>query len=378
VLARRHEDAMIVMTVVGARPQFIKAAIVSRALAGAGIEEVLVHTGQHYDVNMSDVFFRQLGMRAPAHNLGVGSGSHGAQTGQMLAALEKVMVDTAPDRILVYGDTNSTLAAALAAAKLALPVDHVEAGLRSYDRDMPEEINRVLTDRLSDQLFCPTRNAVANLEHEGTIDGVHHAGDVMLDLSIELRAAALDTPLPSGFADGGYFVATIHRPSNTDDSARLRRVMAALDDVARCVAPVALPVHPRLAAALGNAGVRFDRVRTLPPVGYLEMQGLIQRARGVLTDSGGVQKEALFHGRRCLTLRNSTEWVETLDDGWNQLIGDDLASLSERARAILYEPERVPRARTLFGDGHAGECIAALIAARGNTRRRWHTPRANS
>jgi len=367
---------MVVLTVVGARPQFIKAAIVSRALARAGIHEVLVHTGQHYDVEMSDVFFRELDLRAPAYNLGVGSGSHGEQTAQMLGALERVILDTAPDRVLVYGDTNSTLAGALAAAKLAIPVDHVEAGLRSHDRNMPEEINRILTDRLSDQLFCPTRTAVENLEREGTTQGVHDSGDVMLDLAMSVRASALALPLPAGLDEGKYFVATIHRPSNTDAQVRLQRVAAALDDVARYVAPVALPVHPRLAVALERSGVRFGAVRQLPPVGYLEMQGLLLRARGIITDSGGVQKEALFHGRRCLTLRDSTEWIESLADGWNELLGDDLGALVNHAAQIVYEPDRIPHARALFGDGRAGECIAAIVAATGGARRRWQTPNA--
>lgn len=369
---------MKILTVVGARPQFIKAAIVSRALVRVDVHEVLVHTGQHYDDEMSDVFFRELGLRAPDYNLGVGSGSHGQQTGQMLTALERVMVHVRPDRVLVYGDTNSTVAGALAAAKLGVPVDHVEAGLRSYDRDMPEEINRVLTDDLSDQLFCPTRTAVANLMREGTMFSVHHSGDVMLDLAFALRAPALETPLQAGLIEGGYFVATVHRPSNTDDPEQLKRLTAALDDVARSVAPIVLPVHPRLAGALARAGIRFEHVRTIPPAGYLEMQGLLLRARGVITDSGGVQKEALFHGRRCLTIRDSTEWAETLVDGWNELVGNDLASLAERAARICYEPDRLPPARALFGDGHAAECIAAQVSVSGGTRLRWRTPSPQS
>lgn len=364
---------MKVLTVVGARPQFIKASTVSRALARLDVREVLVHTGQHYDVDMSDVFFQELDLRAPDFNLGVGSSSHGQQTGQMLAALERVMESVAPDRVLVYGDTNSTVAGALAAAKLHLPVDHIEAGLRSYDRDMPEEINRVMTDVLADQLFCPTLTAVANLEREGATLGVHYTGDVMLDLALHLRTPALATPLQAGLTEGTYFVATIHRPSNTDDPAQLGRVTAALDDVARRVAPVVLPLHPRFAGALARADIRFQHVRTLPPVGYLEMQGLLLRARGVITDSGGVQKEALFHGRRCLTIRDSTEWAETLDDGWNELVGDDLASLGERAARIRYEADRVPPARAHFGDGRAADCIAAIVAVSGDTRRRWRT-----
>ena len=363
---------------VGARPQFIKAAIVSRALARVDVKEVLVHTGQHYDIELSDVFFRELELRTPDFNLGVGSSSHAQQTGQILVALERVMQTVAPDRVLVYGDTNSTLAAALAAAKLAIPLDHVEAGLRSFDRDMPEEINRVLTDHLSDQLFCPTDTAVANLEREGTTFGVLNSGDVMLDLALQLKQRALAAPLQPGLRDGEYFLTTLHRPSNTDHVAQLRRLTAALDEVARRVAPVVLPVHPRLASGLARAGVRFTHVRTLPPVGYLEMQGLLLRARGVMTDSGGVQKEALFHGRRCLTLRDSTEWTETLDEGWNELVGLDPSSLADRAAHLCYEPDRVPAARSLFGDGHASERIASTVSVSSDMRRRWRTPGACS
>lgn len=362
---------MKVLTVVGARPQFIKAAVVSRALADAGVEEILVHTGQHYDVRMSDVFFRELEIPQPAHNLGIGSASHGEQTGRMLSELERMMRREAPARVLVYGDTNSTLAGALAAAKLALPVDHVEAGLRSFDRDMPEELNRLLTDRLADQLFCPTRTAVRNLQCEGLTEGVLFTGDVMLDLALQLRARALQMPLPEGLHDGKYFVATIHRASNTDDPEQLRRIICAMDGVARDVAPVLLPVHPRLAQAIERTGAPATSIRTIEPVGYIEMQSLILRSRGVLTDSGGVQKEALFHGKRCVTLRTSTEWLESVDAGMNVLLGDDLSSLADAARKC--DGSVTPNQDVLakFGGGTASRCIANAIVQRGTARRRW-------
>lgn len=362
---------MRVLSVVGARPQFIKSAVVSRALADARVDEVLVHTGQHYDVQMSDVFFRELQLRQPDHHLGIGSGSHGDQTGRMLGALERVMHGVAPDRVLVYGDTNSTLAGALAAAKLGLPVDHVEAGLRSHDRDMPEEINRVLTDHVSDQLFCPTPTAVENLAAEGIVDGVSHTGDVMLDLALETRHLAVRRPLPPGIAAGGFFLATIHRASNTDDAGRLREVIDALDDVACGVADVVLPTHPRLSRALERSGVHPRRVRLVDPIGYLEMQGLLLHARGVITDSGGVQKEALFHGRRCLTIRDSTEWVESLIDGMNELVGDELATLAAHAARLDTTLAPSPVILDAFGGGRAGSRIAAAVVARGSARRRW-------
>lgn len=360
---------MIVLSVVGARPQFIKAALVSRELTRAGVEEVLVHTGQHYDVEMSDIFFRELGMQEPAFNLGVGSGSHAEQTAKMLTALEAVMKQVQPERILVYGDTNSTLAGALAAAKLHFPVDHVEAGLRSFDRDMPEEVNRIVVDRLADQLFCPTRTAVANLEREGVCDGVHLTGDVMLDLAIETAPLASSTPLLAGLTEGAYFVATIHRASNTDDASRLRHVIDALDAVAQSVAPVVLPMHPRLEQAMSRAGLQPQCVRLVAPVGYLAMQGLIMRARGVITDSGGVQKEAVFHGKRCVTLRDSTEWVESVDAGVNVLIGDDLESLCAEATRCDGTSSPHPELLALFGNGEASRRIADAVATRPRERR---------
>lgn len=365
---------MIVLSVVGARPQFIKAAIVSRALAAVGVHEIVVHTGQHYDARMSDVFFEELSMRDPDVNLGIGSGLHGEQTGRMLAALEKAIHDVQPDRVLVFGDTNSTIAGALAAAKMHIPVDHVEAGLRSFDHDMPEELNRILTDQLSDQLLCPTQTAVANLLREGIEDGVVFTGDTMLDLALQTQSLALARPLPVGLRNGGYFLATIHRPSNTDERRRLQDVVAALDNVARDVAPVIVAVHPRLAASIERHGIDTGALRLIEAVGYVAMQSLIAKARGVITDSGGVQKEALFHGVPCITLRDATEWVESLDAGLNTLLGDSLESLREVA-AVARGARTVPaNVLNAFGDGHAGESIAAHVVRAGSQRRRWRLP----
>jgi UDP-N-acetylglucosamine 2-epimerase len=367
---RSTEGRVRVLTVVGARPQFIKAAIVSRALRDAGIEELLVHTGQHYDDRLSDIFFRELGLAAPTFHLGIGSAAHGAQTGRMVAEIEKVLEAERPDRVLVFGDTNSTLAGALAAAKLQMPVDHVEAGLRSYDRDMPEEVNRVVADHLCDQLFCPTQTAVVQLEREGITAGVLFVGDVMLDLAVGARQAALDRPLPEGLRSGGYFVATIHRPTNTDDPSRLRSIMETFESVGREVAPVVLPVHPRLAASSGMSRPA-DGVVCIEPVGYLAMQSLVLHARGVLTDSGGLQKEALFHGVPCITLRDTTEWPESVDAGLNVLAGNglgDVHALAERCSGRRDVPAKVLEA---FGGANAGQRIAAAVAEAGTARRRW-------
>jgi UDP-GlcNAc3NAcA epimerase len=360
-----------VLTVVGARPQFIKAVMVSRALHEAGIEELLVHTGQHYDDRLSEIFFRELGLAPPTFNLGIGSASHGVQTGRMIAAIEDVLEKERPDRVLVFGDTNSTLAGALAASKLQMAVDHVEAGLRSYDRDMPEEVNRVLADHLSDQLFCPTQTAVSQLEREGLTDGVLFVGDVMLDLAVEAREPALRRALPEGLRPGEYFVATIHRPANTDDGARLQSIMQMLESVGREVARVVLPNHPRLAASLGSRRPAPDGVVCIEPVGYLDMQGLVLRARGVLTDSGGLQKEALFHGVPCITLRDTTEWPESVDAGLNVLVGNGLSevhTLAERCSGQRGVPGGVLDA---FGGGRAGQRIAAAVGDAGSSRRRW-------
>lgn len=346
------------LSVVGARPQFVKAGPLSRALRRR-VREVLVHTGQHYDPEMSQSFFDELGLPEPDHHLGIGSGSHGAMTGRMLAALEAVMERVRPDLVLVPGDTNSTLAGALAAAKLGLPVAHVEAGLRSFDPRMPEEVNRRLTDAVSTLLFCPTRAAVENLRAEGVRRGVYRVGDVMLDAVRQHAEAARSRPLPEGLEPGGYYLATLHRQENTDDPARLRSIFAALAELRR---PVILPLHPRTRVRLRRLKLRpGGAVRLVAPVSYLESLRLLSDARAVLTDSGGVQKEAFILGTPCITLRRQTEWVETLEAGANRLAGAD----PRRIRTCVRQAERAPRrasgAARLYGGGRAAERIAARI-----------------
>src|SRR5436190_295652 len=349
---------MRIVTVVGARPQFVKASVVSRALR-ARHTEVLVHTGQHYDANMSDVFFRDLDLPAPDRHLGIGSGPHGEQTGRMLAAIEAALLEEKPDLVLVYGDTSSTLAGALAAAKLGVPVAHVEAGCRSYDRAMPEEINRVLTDHASALLLCPTATAVANLAREGITRGVHFVGDVMLDVCRERLVEAearSQVRARLGLVDGGYLVATLHRAGNTDDPARL---MMLVDALGRTAEPVVFPLHPRTRMALAGVQVPAN-VRVMEPLGYLDMLVLVRHARVILTDSGGLQKEAFFLGTPCITLRRSTEWPETVEAGWNACVDDDARAIADAVR-----DRRPPEGRPdgLFGDGRAGERIAERLVA---------------
>jgi len=349
-----------VLTIVGARPQFIKAWPVQRALRDAGIEELLVHTGQHYDDRMSQIFFDEMGIAAPSRNLGVGSGSHGEQTGRMLIEIERLLLAERPDIVLVYGDTNSTLAGALAAAKLEIPIAHVEAGLRSFNRSMPEEHNRVLTDHSSHWLLCPTQTAVDNLRREGVTRGVHLVGDVMYDAALHFggmareRSRVLDD---SGITSGEYYLATIHRPYNTDEPARLDALVAAL---AALPLPVVLPVHPRTRQRLGNRGAAQSSVRLIDPVGYLDMLQLEQHAAAILTDSGGVQKEAYFFGIPCFTLRPETEWVETVEAGWNTLVGGELAGLATVVGRWRRPAGGSPSA---FGQGDAGARIAAILGS---------------
>lgn len=345
---------MRVVTVVGARPQFIKAGPVSRALDACCVEEVLVHTGQHYDLNMSDVFFDALGLREPDHHLNIGSGTHGHQTGQMLGAIEDILIADRPDAVLVYGDTNSTLAGALAASKLHIPVVHVEAGLRSFNRRMPEEINRVVTDHLSALLMCPTDTAVGHLRSEGIVEGVHQVGDVMKDaldywVQQDTDGAAVRFDVPET-----YYLATVHRAENVDRPERLNAVMTALDSLD---APVILPLHPRTRNAIGSRGESFQgSLRLVDPVGYLEMLTLERNARAILTDSGGVQKEAYMMGVPCITLRDETEWTETVGSGWNTLTGAD----AERIRAAVVGLNPPAARPSIFGDGQASTRIAQL------------------
>lgn len=358
---------MKILTIVGARPQFIKAAPVSRTLRRR-CTEILLHTGQHYDSGMSDVFFDELDLPKPDYNLAVGSGSHAAQTAQILVGVEETCLRERPDRVLVYGDTNSTLAGALAAAKLQIPVAHVEAGLRSFNRRMPEEINRIATDRISSLLFCPTTTAVGNLRAEGIERGVHLVGDVMYDSIL-----AFD-PMPDhnrgvldrlGLARRGYLLATVHRASNTDDPTALAAILGALGDLDETVV---FPVHPRTEKALGALGIgrgadllSRGSLRLIDPVGYIDMLVLERNARLILTDSGGIQKEAYFFRVPCLTLRDETEWTETVEAGWNCLVGADRQRILRAVRE--FSPDGPQPA--IFGDGRASEAIADLLVGAG-------------
>ena len=349
----------VVLTVVGARPQFVKLAPLSRALRRRA-REVLVHTGQHYDREMSDVFFSELALPEPDRHLGVGSGPHGAMTGRMLEALERVLEDVRPALVVVLGDTNSTVAGALAAAKLDIPVAHVEAGLRSFDRRMPEEINRRITDHVSTLLFCPTPTAVRNLKAEGISKGVHRVGDVMADCLRMFLPAARRRPRTIAIEPGSYYLATLHRQENVDDPDRLAAVLEAL---AALVHPVLLPLHPRTVARLAATRLRpAATIRVLPPQPYLEMLRLQGEARAILTDSGGMQKEAYLLGTPCITLRDTTEWVETLRGGANRLTGADPRRI---ARAVAAVERKRPRwnPRRTYGAGDAAERIARIVAA---------------
>jgi UDP-GlcNAc3NAcA epimerase len=357
-MVRATERRPVVVTVVGARPQFVKAAPLSRALRRR-VREVLVHTGQHYDREMSQAFFDQLGIPAPDRRLGIGSGSHGKMTGRMLESLEEVLREVQPELVIVLGDTNSTLAGALAAAKLDIPVAHVEAGLRSFDRRMPEEINRRLTDHVSRLLFCPTPTAVRNLRAEGIRHGVHRVGDVMMDAVLQnLGRARRLFPAAPRPAPGTYYVATIHRQENVDEPGRLVALLGALE---RLPHPTVLAVHPRLREQMKRLGLEpGGALRLVPPQGYLEMLLLQRGARAVFTDSGGMQKESFILGTPCVTLRDTTEWVETLRGGANRLVGADPKRILAAARDIERRRPR-PRAGTLYGRGRAAEKITEIV-----------------
>jgi UDP-GlcNAc3NAcA epimerase len=355
---------MKVLTVVGARPQFVKAAAVSAAIDEvADVEEVVVHTGQHYDASMSDVFFDDLQMRTPAYHLAVGSGGHGQQTGVMLERLEPVVLAEQPDVVLTYGDTNSTLAAALVAAKLLVPIAHVEAGLRSYDRAMPEEVNRIVTDHLSEWLFCPSQRSVANLAVEGITQRVHDVGDVMCDIFLRFSAVAsgrtaqvrAEVGVPG---DGPYALMTLHRPHNTDTPERLGRILSAITEVVDSGLPVVWPVHPRMRERIG-AWTLPTGLHVVEPLGYLDMISMLTGAAVLATDSGGLQKEAYWAGVPCVTMRDTTEWTETVDEGWNQLVDADGRALVDALR----ERTRGRGGRTAYGDGTAARRIVELLAA---------------
>ncbi len=350
---------MKVLTVVGARPQFIKAAPVSRVLRQQH-EEYLVHTGQHYDEGMSEVFFRELHLPEPDANLGVGSGRHGEQTAAMLVGLEAEMLKVRPDWVLLYGDTNSTLAGAIAAAKLNIKIAHVEAGLRSYNRTMPEELNRLLTDHVSTLLFCPTQVAVENLKKEGITDGVFDVGDVMVDglLAAQENAQTLATVLEEHqLQRGTFYLATIHRPVNTDSRETLAAILQGLGALDKTVV---LPAHPRLQAALKNQNLPVpENVTLIPPASYLNMVALLDATVLVITDSGGLQKEAYIMQRPCITVRTETEWVETVESGWNQLAAPDsiLKAVQQAARPHIHP--------NFYGDGKTSQRIVDLMAGYG-------------
>lgn len=362
---------MKIVTIVGARPQFIKAAAVSRAIRqlnqaqpSEALVECIVHTGQHYDHNMSEVFFEELDIPRPDYNLEIAGGSHGQMTGRMLEAVEVVFLREKPDWVLIYGDTNSTLAGALAAAKLHIPVAHVEAGLRSFNMDMPEEVNRILSDRVSTLLFCPTLTAIDNLSAEGVRNGVHNVGDVMYDVSLFYRDMARASSMvlrDLGLTDGGYVLATCHRAENTDNPSRLLGIVDALAAIA-CNMPVVFPLHPRTRKLLTEQGHihRLGAVKVIEPVSFLDMVRLEQSAHAIVTDSGGVQKEAYFFGVPCLTTRDETEWVETVESGWNSLTGADTRRIMSAYKSF----QRPPIREQLYGDGRAAERIVELLRQR--------------
>jgi len=355
-----------ILTIIGARPQFIKASVVSKAVAETrGLTEVIVHTGQHFDANMSDIFFDQLGIPRPDYQLDINGGNHGDMTGRMLIEIEKVLLRESPDCVMVYGDTNSTLAGALAAAKLHIPVAHVEAGLRSSNMQMPEEINRILTDRVSKILFCPTQAAVDNLHKEGypfvSANGqaqcIEQVGDVMQD-SAELFATRAVAPV--GFTlNPGFILTTIHRAENTDHPERLTNILAALNEIAQTT-PVVLPIHPRTRKIIANLDISTEGLTLIDPVGYLEVLWLLTHCGLVVTDSGGVQKEAFFMGKACVTMRDQTEWVELIEVGANELVGANKNKILDAVKRNLGREVRVEN--QLYGGGNAAARIATCLA----------------
>jgi UDP-N-acetylglucosamine 2-epimerase len=350
---------MKIISVLGARPQFIKSAPVSKAIATAGYNELIIHTGQHYDYGMSKIFFDELEIQEPYINLNVGSGMHAKQTAQMLERIEPIFLAEKPDVVLVYGDTNSTLAGALAAAKLHIKLAHVEAGLRSYNRQMPEEHNRVLTDHCSDLLFCPTQTAITNLNHEGIHNGVYLVGDTMYDSILQFSELAFRKSKILNklqLESKSYALTTIHRPYNTDNPETLSSILSALN---RISLTSIFPIHPRTLQVINHFHMSIPRnIRLIDPVGYLDMLALEQNAKVILTDSGGIQKEAYFLKVKCLTLRPETEWVETTNSGWNVLVDTDINKIVNAFETKI--PPDLPHPH-YFGDGHAGEKIVDLL-----------------
>ncbi len=355
---------MKIVTIIGARPQFIKAAPVSFALREAGLSEFILHTGQHYDQMMSEVFFKEMGIPKPDKNIDVGSGFHGYQTGQMLIHIEQTLMDVMPDMVLVYGDTNSTLAGALASSKLQIPLAHIEAGLRSYNRTMPEETNRIVADHCSEMLFCPTQTAIDNLRQEGITEGVHLVGDTMVDALMQFIAVAEKKGSALNDLDlrpGDYYLATVHRPYNTDDPDKLAKIITAFNALDK---RVIFPVHPRTRQKLEyeykeKYSEPGNNLQLIEPLGYLDMLLLEKNARMILTDSGGIQKEAYILGVPCITLRPETEWVETLSSGWNALVGTDINTIVTATQQPI--PSKSPD--PVFGKGNAAKHIVEIISS---------------
>ena len=353
---------MKILTVIGARPQFIKASVVSAAIQkSSGLQEKIIHTGQHFDENMSNIFFDQLGIPKPDYQLDINSGSHGAMTGRMLEAIEKICLEAKPDRLMVYGDTNSTLAGALAASKLHIPVAHIEAGLRSFNMRMPEEINRILTDQVSDILFCPTDTAVKNLNNEGFNAkpvNVLNVGDVMQDSSMFFAERAVKSAVLNDIPETGFIVATLHRAENTDVPERLKGIIEALNYIHHHIQPVVLPLHPRTQKVVKSLGLELEMI-VLEPVGYLEMIWLLKHCSAVVSDSGGVQKEAFFFKKPCITMRDQTEWVELIENGVNVLAGADTQKIIELTQAMLNKMIEDPL--NLYGGGKASQNIVDFL-----------------
>lgn len=354
---------MKIISIIGARPQFIKCAPLSHAIRREH-EEILVHTGQHYDAGMSDVFFNELNIPRPDYNLGIGSGTHGEQTGRMLVEIEKILIKEQPDLVLTYGDTNSTLAGALAASKLHIKIAHVEAGLRSFDRTMPEEINRVLTDHISNLLFCPTGTAVTNLKKEGITDGVYCVGDVMMDaLEYNRKIAEEKSTILDALelTSKDFMVATVHRPANTDNKKNLSSIVQAFCSTVDQI--IVFSIHPRTERYLKEYGL-WDKlcqhVKVTPPVGYLDMLKLMAHSSMILTDSGGIQKEAYMLGVPCVTMRENTEWVETVEDGWNVLVGADYGMIADAITG--FEGAGAGQRNDVFGKGDASERILDIMS----------------
>jgi len=357
---------MNIVTIIGARPQFIKASVLSKALKERGIYEIIIHTGQHFDKNMSDIFFEEMQIPKPHYNLNINGLSHGAMTGQMLEKIEEILIKEKPDYVLVYGDTNSTLAGALAAAKIHIPVIHIEAGLRSFNMEMPEEINRILTDRISSILFCPTDTAIQNLNNEGFLSNkieVVKSGDVMEDSALYFNSIAKtrSTILESlNLNDGNYILATIHRAENTNNVDKLKEIFKALDAINNEV-KVVIPLHPRTAGILKSNGIKTE-ITIIEPIGYLDMTVLTSHAKLIMTDSGGLQKEAFFFNKYCITLREETEWIELVDNGYNFLTGNDANKIIMTFNELKEKP--FTKQHDFYGGGKATNNIVDYLVSK--------------